>query len=533
MDLRTLSLKKRGSPYVREVFDHLKEYGADSDKFMSVSDLPNVARNNVLKNLSSKLKFRISGMDKKWDFYIHKETKLQIIKKGTNYENGKLVNELQSFQRKGNTPTFFPEEKSQEYYELNLVPFGYVHLTRGILTNEVRIKIIQTVLDSFAFKENELFFHYHIWNKNILVKFGEKEEIEDVKIIDWKKLRKEKITNAMRREYSGRILNPENIKLDDFRELKTFPELSGMDTFYEEVLMYYSFLNFKEQRDAAVLSENKKDKVDNSMIQKNKFSNTATMPDLLKGYDLDVTFYVDSKEEQNKFLSQGIKTKLFEEEGFPAPQILQVSIFNKEGGKKQLQSTVSFYIYPKQKVMVISNFFPEFSSSEKLGKGRALLKYLLKFYRGFSFISFAVHPFQLIDAIDDSAKIGEILDFEFFRGYRSLLNLEGSEGKGIKKLYKKINSSNSQDLKEHHKIELLEEIEKSNVYGTIPDKSMVSKKKGGIDLNRDYLNIESQGNAVDMAMFSEGLQSISIESGLVPVIKGIAPVTNLQQLFTQ
>ncbi len=56
-------------------------------------------------------------------------------------------------------------------------------------------------------------------------------------------------------------------------------------------------------------------------------------------------------------------------------------------------------------------------------------------------------------------------------------------------------------------------------------------EKGGIDFNRDYLNIESQGNTVDMSMFTDGMQNIHIENGLVPKINSITPVTNLQRLF--
>ncbi len=65
------------------------------------------------------------------------------------------------------------------------------------------------------------------------------------------------------------------------------------------------------------------------------------------------------------------------------------------------------------------------------------------------------------------------------------------------------------------------------------DLAMAVSAKGGIDLNQDYLDLQTQGNAVDMSMFTESMQNIHIENGLVPVINSITPVTNLQFLFTQ
>ena len=64
------------------------------------------------------------------------------------------------------------------------------------------------------------------------------------------------------------------------------------------------------------------------------------------------------------------------------------------------------------------------------------------------------------------------------------------------------------------------------------DESMMVNK-GGIDLNQDYLDFQTQGNTVDMSMFTDSMQNIHIENGLVPTINSITPVINLQLLFTK
>ncbi len=85
----------------------------------------------------------------------------------------------------------------------------------------------------------------------------------------------------------------------------------------------------------------------------------------------------------------------------------------------------------------------------------------------------------------------------------------------------------------------LDDLEKEGLI--LPDNSMltkrrlndesVSSKKGGIDLNQDYLDLKTQGQSVDMSMFTDGMKNIHIENGLVPVINSITPVMNLQLLF--
>ncbi len=63
------------------------------------------------------------------------------------------------------------------------------------------------------------------------------------------------------------------------------------------------------------------------------------------------------------------------------------------------------------------------------------------------------------------------------------------------------------------------------------DKASITSHKGGVDFNDDYLDIQTQGNAVDASMFTEGLENINIDIGLVPFIYGIAPVMDINQLF--
>lgn len=56
-------------------------------------------------------------------------------------------------------------------------------------------------------------------------------------------------------------------------------------------------------------------------------------------------------------------------------------------------------------------------------------------------------------------------------------------------------------------------------------------KKGGIDLDADYLEFETMGNKVDMSGVAQGMEDVVIENGLVPFIIKIVPVQNLPRLF--
>ena len=79
---------------------------------------------------------------------------------------------------------------------------------------------------------------------------------------------------------------------------------------------------------------------------------------------------------------------------------------------------------------------------------------------------------------------------------------------------------------------LEEEIERSQGVVTDEDDTQLGsspiQNPGGIDFNPDYLNIESQGNKVEMPIPNNSQQFQNIEiKGLVPFIFNITPITNI------
>ncbi|MFH1846943.1 MAG: pentapeptide repeat-containing protein [Candidatus Omnitrophota bacterium] len=133
--------------------------------------------------------------------YRYKEGTLgiEVIKKGV-VNN---LNEIKSFfrkERKWCCPTFFVKGDEENVYELNLRAFGYKDLEElygeslSTMSHRIRQNIIKTVSETFCV-EDDFFKHGHLFQpKNILVKLNKDDIPEDIKIIDWKFLRKQKFS---------------------------------------------------------------------------------------------------------------------------------------------------------------------------------------------------------------------------------------------------------------------------------------------------------------------------------------------------
>ncbi len=121
--------------------------------------------------------------------YRHKETGLEIVRKDA---TGVMdaIRLLAERKRASIVPLFFTDEEG-DYYELNLLPFGYQTLENYIggkldnMSDELRGQIIEAVSDGLRFDDEVWFQHGHLHERNVLLKV-EQDEVRDVKLIDFK-----------------------------------------------------------------------------------------------------------------------------------------------------------------------------------------------------------------------------------------------------------------------------------------------------------------------------------------------------------
>ncbi len=129
--------------------------------------------------------------------YKHKDTGLYIIRRDTKHVVANIndVKSLCAVRYAACCPTFFRQNEKYRYYELNLAfsPFKYITLEsyvrshRGLLYPEVRDMIGRVVKEVFGPKQKWI-SHGHLHLRNILLKTDGAGVIQDVKIIDWKKV---------------------------------------------------------------------------------------------------------------------------------------------------------------------------------------------------------------------------------------------------------------------------------------------------------------------------------------------------------
>lgn len=119
--------------------------------------------------------------------YRHIPTGLEIILK-VGFEG--IHEHLKSFcetQPEGLCPSFHDTHDDSIYYELNLVPMGYMPIMRIPVTRDVRRKVREEIKKTMV-QGRYRFLHRDLNPNNILVKLGEDLEVLDVKIIDIEKI---------------------------------------------------------------------------------------------------------------------------------------------------------------------------------------------------------------------------------------------------------------------------------------------------------------------------------------------------------
>ena len=122
----------------------------------------------------------------------HNNTKLQVISK--HVANRRHIKEFCSQKHSLCVPTFFLENEDMQVIELNLEGLGYRTLDeikkegKVQITDHMREKISSSIFNVFGRVENR-FTHKHLHADNILLKLDEKNNLMDVKVIDWKLIR--------------------------------------------------------------------------------------------------------------------------------------------------------------------------------------------------------------------------------------------------------------------------------------------------------------------------------------------------------
>jgi len=130
---------------------------------------------------------------------------LKIIQKrveeGVGYRRDgewEAVKKLAKAKRASTVPLFIVDKEPGIFYELDLRDFKYQELTSlgaDWLTDERRRKIIAAVNEGLRFDRDYWFEHGHLHGWNILIKTDDKQDINDVRIIDFTNLSEDKIAD--------------------------------------------------------------------------------------------------------------------------------------------------------------------------------------------------------------------------------------------------------------------------------------------------------------------------------------------------
>ena len=131
--------------------------------------------------------------------YEH-ESGLQIVGKRIplRFRNMEVIRNLASHKRPGTVPAFTMEKNRRTYFELNLLPLGYLpHIhDSNLISAGIRERIVDQAAHAFRFQETAWFIHRHLHWKNILMRLEANMEISDVAFIDFKKLIRKKLDRS-------------------------------------------------------------------------------------------------------------------------------------------------------------------------------------------------------------------------------------------------------------------------------------------------------------------------------------------------
>ncbi|MGB2599008.1 MAG: pentapeptide repeat-containing protein, partial [Candidatus Omnitrophota bacterium] len=144
---------------------------------------------------------------------------LRVLKKGV-----RNIDVLKGFFRtrsRWRCPTFFRDHDDEHVYELDLLPLGYRNLKdiageyAENLPSGWREKIRQAIASALR-RDGEWFGHGHMHSGNIMVKTDEAGDLVDIKLIDWKQLRRQKIREELKEFIEGSRQSLEGLYFEGF-----------------------------------------------------------------------------------------------------------------------------------------------------------------------------------------------------------------------------------------------------------------------------------------------------------------------------
>ena len=248
------------NPYVVEVEKELKVNGLEN--FTHCVKIPQIIGKAEIGKVPDN---RIYGI------YEHKNG-IQVIRKHVDHIED--IKEFLSSKHPSVCPSFFARGDNEHVYELNLLQFGYRSLReKGPLTTmnnnqKARDFVKKAIFDIFK-NDSRGFIHGHLHRGNILARRNVDDEIEDIKVIDWKYIRKipiedfnsisggfsyNKNDNLLGKRIAGshrvELLNIENKDLSKLKYKKIFlhwifannVSLSGVK-FYRTTFAWSEFVN--------------------------------------------------------------------------------------------------------------------------------------------------------------------------------------------------------------------------------------------------------------------------------------------------
>jgi len=195
-----------------------------------------------------------------------------------------------------------------------------------------------------------------------------------------------------------------------------------------------------------------------------------------------------------------------------APATKKVSVFSADG---QLQSDgVVLAIYPDQKIVSIEWFHPDFikpaDETEKIGRGRALLRELFK--------ALGLGGYYVMTSASDSfrSSLMKMQDIALQDGGRPMRDVIQEE------IFRTAPGAYKNHLLDHTLVE-------SNFYGQI----QATAAKGGIDFDPGKMDLSTRDPGEGIAFKTDPAMLAQWQDvpGFVPVIVGIAPMDDLRNFL--
>ncbi|MFH1847356.1 MAG: inositol monophosphatase family protein [Candidatus Omnitrophota bacterium] len=187
--------------------------GFEDDLFLIRKELNEKGRKKFLKIEDDKVPKVLFGTKKKEDSYCKGLYEDEIHKFGIIHkyieEPVENIKDFFATKKPWCCPTFLAKGDKKHVYEFNLLPFGYKSLEDIIsddvknLTEGMRIAVRNAIAQTFG-EADKQFSHGHLHTKNILLKMDKYQKWLDVKIIDWKFLRKYTMPDIVADFFNGR-----------------------------------------------------------------------------------------------------------------------------------------------------------------------------------------------------------------------------------------------------------------------------------------------------------------------------------------